>query len=162
MPVLIEAAVESLDDALAAVAGGADRLELCANLDVGGTTPGRALSAEVVDRASVPVLMMIRPRGGSFVYSPEELDGIPTVCGSLREALEGRNRRIRDLIAEVLRGTCDRHGLALPMPVHEAANALLSLGIGLGLQRAVDPSLSVQVLSDVVRVIVGMPVPVPR
>ena len=39
MRILIEAAVETVDDALAAVAGGADRLELCADLDVGGTTP---------------------------------------------------------------------------------------------------------------------------
>ena len=43
MTVLVEAAVESLDDALAAVAGGAGRLELCANLDIGGTTPSAAL-----------------------------------------------------------------------------------------------------------------------
>ena len=82
--------------------------------------------------------------------------------GELRAALEDRNRRIRDLIADVLRGTCDQHGLELPMPVDAAAHALLSLGIGLGLQRAIDPALSVQVLSDVVRVIVGVPVPVPQ
>jgi AcrR family transcriptional regulator len=80
----------------------------------------------------------------------------------LRQALEERNRRIRDLICEVLRGTCERHGLTLPMPAEEAAHALLSLGIGLGLQRASDPALSVDVLSDVVRVIVGVPVPAPH
>jgi AcrR family transcriptional regulator len=79
----------------------------------------------------------------------------------LRHALDERNRRIRDMIAGVLRSACDEHGLDLPMPVEEAAHALLSLGIGLGLQRAVDPGLSVQVLSDVVRVIVGSPVPGP-
>lgn len=78
----------------------------------------------------------------------------------LRHALEERNRRIRGMIAGVLRSACDEHGLDLPMPVDEAAHALLSLGIGLGLQRAVEPGLSVQVLSDVVRVIVGTPVPV--
>jgi AcrR family transcriptional regulator len=77
----------------------------------------------------------------------------------LRHALEERNRRIRDMIAGVLRAACDEHGLDLPMPVDEAAHALLSLGIGLGLQRALDPGLSVQVLSDVVRVIVGTPLP---
>src|SRR3954467_4079039 len=43
MAVLIGAAVEALDDALAAIAGGADRLELCADLNAGGTTPTRAL-----------------------------------------------------------------------------------------------------------------------
>ena len=74
MTILLEAAVESLDDALAAVDGGADRLELCANLDIGGTTPSESLISEVVDRVAVPVFVMIRPRGGSFVYSTTELE----------------------------------------------------------------------------------------
>jgi copper homeostasis protein len=73
MTILIEAAVESLDDALAAIAGGADRLELCDDLDAGGTTPSRALVATVLARAEVPVVVMIRPRRGDFVYSGTEL-----------------------------------------------------------------------------------------
>ena len=73
MSVLVEAAVESLDDALSAVAGGAGRLELCARLDVGGTTPDLALIECVVREARVPVLAMIRPRGGDFVHSSAEL-----------------------------------------------------------------------------------------
>ena len=52
MRILIEAAVETLDDALAAVAGGADRLELCADLDAGGTTPAHTLVADVLARVS--------------------------------------------------------------------------------------------------------------
>jgi copper homeostasis protein len=74
MRILIEAAVETLDDARAAVAGGADRLELCAELDAGGTTPAHALVADVLARVNVPVLVMIRPRAGGFVYSRDELD----------------------------------------------------------------------------------------
>lgn len=73
MSALVEAAVESLDDALSAVAGGAGRLELCARLDVGGTTPDLALIECVVREARVPVLAMIRPRGGDFVHSSAEL-----------------------------------------------------------------------------------------
>ena len=73
VPVIVEAAVESLDDALAAVAGGADRLELCANLDAGGTTPSAALITAVRERVEVPVVVMIRPRGGDFTYSDDEL-----------------------------------------------------------------------------------------
>jgi copper homeostasis protein len=72
--VLVEAAVESLDDALAAVDGGADRLELCANLSVGGTTPEQSLIAAVLARVGIPVYAMIRPRGGSFVYAESEID----------------------------------------------------------------------------------------
>src|SRR6476661_6757736 len=56
--ILLEAAVESLDDALAAVDGGADRLELCANLDEGGTTPDPTLIAAVSARVAVPVFAM--------------------------------------------------------------------------------------------------------
>ena len=74
MTVLVEAAVDSLDDALAAVDGGADRLELCANLNVGGTTPSESLIADVIARVSIPVFVMIRPRGGGFVYSTADLD----------------------------------------------------------------------------------------
>ena len=73
MPVIVEAAVESLDDALAAVAGGADRLELCANLNAGGTTPSAAVIAAVLEKVEVPVVVMIRPREGDFMYSEDEL-----------------------------------------------------------------------------------------
>jgi copper homeostasis protein len=71
--IVVEAAVESLDDALAAVDGGADRLELCANLSVGGTTPDQRLIAAVLARVTTPVFSMIRPRGGSFVYTDSEI-----------------------------------------------------------------------------------------
>ena len=74
MPILIEAAVESLDDARAAIAGGAHRLELCAELDAGGTTPARSIVAKVLTDVMVPVLVMIRPRPGDFVYTRAELD----------------------------------------------------------------------------------------
>ena len=59
MTILVEAAVDSLDDALAAVEGGADRLELCANLAVGGTTPDPALIATVLARVAIPVVAKI-------------------------------------------------------------------------------------------------------
>lgn len=74
MTVLIEAAVDSLEAALAAEQGGADRLELCANLAVGGTTPSAELLAAVKSRVGIPVFAMIRPRGGSFIYSSAERD----------------------------------------------------------------------------------------
>lgn len=77
----------------------------------------------------------------------------------LRAALEERNVRIRGIIAQALRSTCEEHGLRLSMRPEDAANALFSLGIGLGLQRAIDPALPVHALSDVVRVLVGLPVP---
>ena len=70
--ILVEAAVENLDEAAAAVRAGVDRLELCADLSVGGTTPDAELLASVVERVRIPVFVMIRPRGGDFVYSAPE------------------------------------------------------------------------------------------
>jgi copper homeostasis protein len=71
---LVEAAVETLDAALAAERAGADRIELCVNLDEGGTTPSTGLAAAVIDAAKLPVFVLIRPRAGDFVYSDEEID----------------------------------------------------------------------------------------
>jgi copper homeostasis protein len=82
MSILIEAAVESLDDALAAVAGGAHRLELGADLDAGGTTPASGLIERVLGRTALPVLVMIRPRAGDFVYSRAELDRMTEDIGT--------------------------------------------------------------------------------
>jgi copper homeostasis protein len=73
MTVLVEAAVESLDDALAAMEGGAGRLELCAHLAIGGTTPSAARVESLLAAVDVPLFVMIRPRGGDFVYSDAEL-----------------------------------------------------------------------------------------
>ncbi|MDB4877809.1 MAG: Copper homeostasis protein cutC [Gemmatimonadetes bacterium] len=74
MTVLIEACVDSVESALAAERGGAHRLELCDNLAVGGTTPSAALVAEVQERVGLPIMAMVRPRGGSFVHTAAELD----------------------------------------------------------------------------------------
>jgi copper homeostasis protein len=73
---LVEAAVETLEDALAAKRAGADRIELCANLGVGGITPSAGLIASVVQQVNHPVFVMIRPRGGDFVYAADEIDAM--------------------------------------------------------------------------------------
>jgi len=71
---LVEAAVETLDSALAAERAGADRIELCENLSDGGTTPDGELVAAIVARIRLPVFVLIRPRAGDFVYSAGEFD----------------------------------------------------------------------------------------
>ena len=71
---LVEAAVETLDSALAAERAGADRIELCQNLSDGGTTPGTRLIGAVTERTRLPVFVLIRPRAGDFVYSDDEFD----------------------------------------------------------------------------------------
>jgi copper homeostasis protein len=69
---ILEISVESVDAALAAERGGADRLELCANLSEGGTTPSAKLLRNVRERVRLPIFAMIRPRGGNFLYSDSE------------------------------------------------------------------------------------------
>ena len=73
MTVLVEACVDSVASALAAERGGARRLELCDNLFDGGTTPSAGMISAVKAAARIPVFVIVRPRGGGFVYSPEEL-----------------------------------------------------------------------------------------
>ena len=70
----IEGCVDSHASALAACRGGADRLELCANLAIGGTTPSAALFRQVRRDCGVPVNVLIRPRFGDFLYSEAEVE----------------------------------------------------------------------------------------
>ena len=71
--IMVEICVGDLESALAAEQGGADRIELCDNLSVGGTTPSAGMIAEACRRLTIPVHVLIRPRAGDFVYSPAEL-----------------------------------------------------------------------------------------
>lgn len=72
--VLIEVVVDSVESAVAAESGGAGRVELCADLVEGGTTPSAGMIAECRDRVRIPLYVMIRPRGGDFLYSDAEFD----------------------------------------------------------------------------------------
>src|SRR5216117_3031138 len=69
---LIEAAVESQHAALAAIQGGAHRIELCTDLAHGGTTPDVQLIRECRAQLTIPVFVLVRPRAGDFVYSAAE------------------------------------------------------------------------------------------
>jgi copper homeostasis protein len=72
VPVLIEACVDSVASALAAEQGGAGRLELCDALYDAGTTPSAGMISAVKAAVRIPVFVIVRPRGGGFVYTYEE------------------------------------------------------------------------------------------
>lgn len=72
MNVLVEACVDSVTSARQAEAAGARRLELCRNLEVGGTTPDFETLARVREHTRLPLHVLIRPRGGDFHYQRDE------------------------------------------------------------------------------------------
>lgn len=140
---LVEACVDGVGSALGAAEGGAGRLELCDNLLEGGTTPSAGMIEVVRDRVSLPVFVLVRPRGGDFCYDADELevmirdirqatalgaDGI--VLGAL--TLEGRievavTRRLLE-VARPLPVTFHRAFDHARDPV-EALDDLLALGV---------------------------------
>lgn len=71
---LIEICANSLQSALNAEKGGADRIELCSELGIGGITPSYGLLKLVKEKLSIPVHVLIRPRSGDFTYSDIEFD----------------------------------------------------------------------------------------
>jgi len=85
MKVTLEVVVATVADAIAAEAGGADRVELVANLTEGGVTPSAGVIAAVRRATRLPVYVMIRPRGGSFHFSAGEVDAMVTDARIARE-----------------------------------------------------------------------------
>jgi copper homeostasis protein len=71
--VLLEICCGSIDDAIQAEKGGADRVELCSALFLGGLTPSIGTIVEAKRRLKIPVMVMVRPRGGGFCYTEAEM-----------------------------------------------------------------------------------------
>ncbi len=70
----IEIACFNLESALIAQKAGADRVELCADMLVGGTTPAIEMIQQACENLTIAINVMIRPRGGNFVYSNSEFE----------------------------------------------------------------------------------------
>ena len=74
MSFVLEVCVDSVESAVSAARGGATRLELCANLVIGGTSPDEDLFRMVRERVDIPVRVLLRPRFGDFLYSDDEFE----------------------------------------------------------------------------------------
>ena len=72
--IIFELCAESIQACLAAREGGADRIELCTALSEGGLTPSHGLTRAAVQRSGLPVHVLLRPRGGDFLYTDDEFN----------------------------------------------------------------------------------------
>ena len=140
--VIIEAAVESLDSALAAADGGANRIELCTDLARGGTTPEVQLLRDCRARLSLPIFVLVRPRPGNFVYTAAEHR---TMLEQIRRATDAGAHGIvtgeltaSGRIAEPL--TAELCAAARPLPVtfHRAFDECVEQAQALALERLID------------------------
>lgn len=78
---ILECCVDRLSSAINGEKGGAARFELCANLIIGGTTPGLALFRQVRENTNLPIHVLIRNRFGDFCYTESEIE---EMCDSIR------------------------------------------------------------------------------
>ncbi|KAJ7109885.1 copper homeostasis CutC domain-containing protein [Mycena epipterygia] len=142
-PIVIEVCVDSVQSARNAVQGGADRLEVCGNLGVGGgTTPSLGLLKAIEASVDVPIMAMIRPRTGDFLYSDEEIEVMLEdirifkshgVCGVVLGALKADGRVDVDvtkrLVDEALPlQVCFHRAFDMTRDAAEALQDVMSIG----------------------------------
>jgi copper homeostasis protein len=125
---ILEVAVDSLASARAAIAGGADRLELCSALTIGGLTPYAELLRQVRQESDIQIRCLMRPRAGDFLYTREEIRMMADQIENLR-TLGANGFVIGCLDAE---GNLDAKAME---PLLKAAE-----GMGLTLHRCIDVS----------------------
>ena len=130
----LEVCVDSVASALAAKRGGADRLELCADLIIGGTTPSLALVRQVKAETGLPLRALLRPRFGDFCYDGYELAQMAESAAELVAAgADG-------IVTGVLTPEGDLDTAALS-PIYDSARraaAALGRGVDCTLHRAFD------------------------
>ncbi|MFL5560510.1 MAG: copper homeostasis protein CutC [Gemmatimonadaceae bacterium] len=144
-PILVEACVDSVESALAAERGGARRVELCDALFDGGTTPSAGMIAACKASVSIPMFVMIRPRGGGFCYSAAERDVMRRDVEAARALgadgiVTGGLRADGEVDVDLVRDLVDAAG-GIPVSFHRAFDltrdleASLELLAGAGVKR---------------------------
>lgn len=141
---LLEVCVADAESLAAAIAGGADRIELCSALELGGLTPAPGLM-RLAAKAPIPVYAMVRPRSGDFVFTSDELDIMRADVDAIRSAglagaVIGASRPDGTLDEDMLRHLRD-HAQGLGLTLHRAFDlvpdfaAAVETAIGLGIDR---------------------------
>ena len=141
MTPLLEVCVETLPEALQALAAGAGRLEVCSSMAESGTTPSIGLVTAILDEARVPVFVMIRPRGGDFTYDEHELDVMRRDIEAVKKA--GAHGVVSGVLEPV--GAIDREATKslieaaapLPFTFHRAFDLAPELEFALGDLRSI-------------------------
>jgi len=128
---LLEISVETLEGALAAERGGADRIELCADLSLGGVTPGADLLRAVRAQVRISIFSMVRPRAGDFIYSTAEFTEMKRAIADATES--GMDGVVLGILTKNHRVDIERTRelaeLARPLPVtyHRAFDEIADL-----------------------------------
>lgn len=124
---LLESPVFNVQSALDAVQYGVHRLELCANFPEGGETPSIGMLKYLKEKVNVPIMVMIRPRGGDFFYSPEEIQVMEQDIQELGKAgADGFVFGVLDQKGHVNTKACERLldcSQGLPSTFHRAFDA---------------------------------------
>ena len=94
--IVFEVCANSLSSALAAQEGGANRIELCSNLNSGGLTPSAGTIISVMKALHIPVFVLIRPRAGDFLYSRNEFEVMK------EDIIYAKNRGAADVVFGIL------------------------------------------------------------
>lgn len=114
---LLEVCVDSYASAMAAIRGGADRLELCSSLPLGGLTPSPALLKQIKAETDIPINCLIRSRAGDFLYSQKEISLMSMEIEILRDygadgfvigALTDEGHLDRDALKQLIFSAKDR------------------------------------------------------
>ena len=141
-PILFEACVEGVDGVLAAAEGGAARAELCSSLTEGGLTPSLGIVEAALERSQIPLMVMVRPRGGDFRYTEAEFDGMLRDVAGFRQ-MRGLHGVVFGMLSP--NGDIDRERTAR---LREAAGPQLEVTFHRAFDVSRDPAASLQTLIE--------------